>query len=213
MRLSAKKEMRQIVYNYLDINGSGAVINNPINCDIFTPITNTITTDIGDTKYISKIGVQAPAGTIFYLGIDSASRTKDLSQGGANVVTITVGRNGIYELEDSDIKIYAVQFKKPTINGGIDKEALAQAKKQWEALRLYYSDFENTASSLAFLKAKLEELDIKDAESYIQILIDFIVENKNILTEYQGILNQLYILKESNETRNIIVDYIVEGSV
>ena len=213
MRLSTKKEMRQVVYNYLDINGSGAVINNPTDCDIFTPKTNTITTDIGDTSYISKIGVQAPPGTIFYLGIDSASRNKDLTQGGANVVTITGGRNGIYELEDPDIRIYAVQFKKPTVDDGQDPQMLEYAKTSWEKLQTQLKNFESNDTTTAFLKADFSDMNFDPANKYIQVLIDFIVINKSLLTDYQGILNQLYRIKESNATRNIIVDYIIEGSV
>lgn len=208
--------MKQIVYNYLDINGLGAVINNPLNCEIFKyGSNNTITQSIGTGRYISKLGVQAPPGTIFYLGIDADSREQDLSATAnyPNVVTITVGRNGIYELEDSDVRIYAIQFKKPTEDDGKDEEVQIEQEKFWKNFTNSFEDFEKDTASF---KAKIvdnKNIKEEDINKYIQILINFIVVNKSLLTDYQGILNQLFKVKESNSTRNIIVDYMVEGSV
>ena len=90
---------------------------------------------------------------------------------------------------------------------------LKYAKTSWEKLQTQLKNFESNDTTTAFLKADFSDMNFDPANKYIQVLIDFIVINKSLLTDYQGILNQLYRIKESNATRNIIVDYIVEGSV
>ncbi len=113
----------QILYNVEDYNGNGGLISSYINGQGVSSIETATQSPDGKWKIdifqdlsaelginsITKLGVQAPPGTQFYIN-DQVQK----ADGGSSSLgySIMVGRTGIYELNEG-AEIRSLQFKEP----------------------------------------------------------------------------------------------------
>ena len=208
-------QVGQIIYNIEDYAGSGGLISSSrlldgnivkstdLNyerkrIDIYSDNVFKILTE--NNYIITKIGIQAPPGTVFYLNYDD---TKANSQ-------FMVGRTGIYELNKFDKGIKSLRFKKPIkyvlddyktqelINVGLDTmdNAKYTYDTKYEQLKLLKASASGNMTNQIFW------------DKYDDIHKEFDEEYQRGRNEYLRGINGVYSNNYVNlDLNNIIIDF------
>lgn len=156
--------------------------NVPIGGSLVTNITSNITEELIDGKTVSKLGIQAPPGTIFQI----------------NNGNIVIGRTGIYEIQD--VKINSLKgVKQPVYHKDMDatQKAGEDAVKGFnEAL----SNIENTTASIINLDSIVTQHN-KYLASFNKAYQDYLQYKYGVYVKDAENTDDLY---------NIIIDYEYE---
>lgn len=182
-----------IWYRFID-NNSGGYISSGEN------IYSDLVKQMGAT-YFKDLGVNAPPGTQLVL-----NETKN----------VMVGRTGLYQLSDDDIKITNVYFVQPknyvkdedatkkALEDGADEMAAAEAQRESRMTKLdgQYTTTDDDGNEVA--------LDKDDAywEEYNDIQSEYITAYQAALATYTSGVNGIYKVDDTNpykDLENIVV--------
>lgn len=205
----------QIVYNLEDYMGTGGLVSTARNNTRVTSFNNNdyenqridiFHSNILEGLDVSKLGIQAPPGTKFFL---NGSKGDSNSKG----QEIVVGRTGVYELDDG-IAITSLIFDRPkkfTIDIQATNEAITNGINQMEDAKIKF-DNAYKALKLSYDAANTTMTNKEFWENYDIIHDEYLNEYNAARAKYiQGIAG-IYVQNHlSEDLYNIIIDYISGG--
>lgn len=158
----------------------------------------------------SKLGVQAPAGTKFYINSSTSP--------------IMVGRTGIYEL-DEDISVNSLRFETPKnykLNEGKTKEQLIKGIEISKAAKTFYEENMNEISALSgnvdgngnFTSQYWKDYNIIYQGGTLsngkEILEGYSTQMDNAYSNIIRGINGIYEENGIKEINNVIIDFLIE---
>lgn len=205
----------QIVYNLEDYMGTGGLVSTARNNTRVTSFNNNdyenqridiFHSNILEGLDVSKLGIQAPPGTKFFL---NGSKGDSSSKG----QEIVVGRTGVYELDDG-IAITSLIFDRPkkfTIDIQATNEAITNGINQMEDAKIKF-DNAYKALKLSYDAANTTMTNKEFWENYDIIHDEYLNEYNAARAKYiQGVAG-IYVQNHlSEDLYNIIIDYISGG--
>lgn len=205
----------QIVYNLEDYMGTGGLVSTARNNTRVTSFNNNdyenqridiFHSNILEGLDVSKLGIQAPPGTKFFLN----SSKGDSNSKGQEIV---VGRTGVYELDDG-IAITSLIFDRPkkfTIDIQATNEAITNGINQMEDAKIKF-DNAYKALKLSYDAANTTMTNKEFWENYDIIHDEYLNEYNAARAKYiQGVAG-IYVQNHlSEDLYNIIIDYISGG--
>ena len=211
--------VKQIVYN---VPGAETTQVNGKDIDLISNIFQ------DSSKRVTKVGIQAPPGTKFY--IDTTDSSNDV-----NKIECIMGKTGMYELDEKDLTIYHLSFilqyqknfnKEKTQAYGDAGKNIITAVGNNRDMRYKYSnwkDYQSTVELTVYddIKVEYRDLDKDKLEKYGQTYTPSLEQANEIediyyedyLTGYNLILkseNGLYDNGDAVVFQNIIIDYVEE---
>lgn len=197
----------QVYYNVIDYGTSNMPISSGV--DIFdSTSTKGIVGQVPGASYFSKIGIQAPAGTLVVM--DNKS--------------IMIGASGMYELDD-DIKVERLYFRRPLKYKRDDALSNAAIQKGAAEIEKAYNEKQ---ASLATLNNKYgggppSNTDIEASKAYwteFNLIQETFLKAYNVaVAEFNRGKNGIYVLPFDGGTSNpnnfddlynVIIDFIYE---
>lgn len=205
----------QIVYNLEDYMGTGGLVSTARNNTRVTSFNNNdyenqridiFHSNILEGLDVSKLGIQAPPGTKFFL---NGSKGDSSSKG----QEIVIGRTGVYELDDG-IAITSLIFDRPkkfTIDIQATNEAITNGINQMEDAKIKF-DNAYKALKLSYDAANTTMTNKEFWENYDIIHDEYLNEYNAARAKYiQGVAG-IYVQNHlSEDLYNIIIDYVSGG--
>ena len=205
----------QIVYNLEDYMGTGGLVSTARNNTRVTSFNNNdyenqridiFHSNILEGLDVSKLGIQAPPGTKFFL---NGSKGDSSSKG----QEIVVGRTGVYELDDG-IAITSLIFDRPkkfTIDIQATNEAITNGINQMEDAKIKF-DNAYKALKLSYDAANTTITNKEFWENYDILHDEYLIEYNAARAKYiQGVAG-IYVQNHlSEDLYNIIIDYVSGG--
>lgn len=191
----------QFVYNLIDYKHQNAPFSSTQN-QIFAAGSATSTNILPANTKVRKLGIQAPPGTHFEIGVD-----------GSNPYNIVIGRSGIYEVEEDNISIASLKILRQPI---FQKNTAQTTQKLYEGAQAM-------AAAWKKLKDRIgEEISEPENSQYWENFVDANEEYKKdyglAYSDYQKGISGIYeaALDGSGQPLyqdiyNIVVDYIYES--
>ena len=186
----------QVYYHVLD-NNTGEYISNIDESSFFG------TNIIKDYGTVSKLGIQAPPGTVVVLNTSK---------------TIMIGRTGIYEL-DAGILITSIVFQQPRNYKKLNDETNAVLRDSGNAINSIEQSRAQSISSLGTPPVLPEDPTEAEVNTYTNYWNRYNNIQSNYASVYEGYLAQynqglagIYTLDEQNpgDLYNVVVDFIYD---
>jgi len=158
----------------------------------------------------SKLGIQAPAGTKFYINSSTSP--------------IMIGRTGIYEL-DEDINVNFLRFEAPKnyeLDEGETQKHLTNGIAQSKAAKAFYDKYMTTIAGLSGNKDSQGNYTAQYWKDYNVIYQGGTLSNGEVIeTGYSAQMdgacseiirgiNGVYVEKGVKEINNVIIDFLIE---
>lgn len=202
----------QLIYRLEDFRNSERYTTSTVNGETLNIYKN-IVSQVGKGNF-SKLGIQAPAGTQFYINDTNSP--------------IMIGRTGIYEL-DEDVNVSLLQFKAP-INYILDEAATQQALEnginQTSAAEAFYNTYFTMINNKTQCPDNFDANDNKTTsywKDYNVIANGGTLSNgtnlpKGYTEQMEGAqallirgINGIYSEDGVKEIDNVIIDFLYEG--